>query len=97
MNHAIWPEGQPEQSFETRSAFKALAHLFRMQLVQLTRLSNARRMRHATSEGKISPSYLEHSMREAGAIAPPGGWPIEKENNIPHSHSDVSVRTHSII
>lgn len=97
MNHAIWPEGQPGQSFETKSTFRALVHLFRMQLVQLSKLSSARRMRHAISEGEISPSYLEKSIRESGAIAPPGGWPIEKENNIPHTPSDVSVRTHSII
>lgn len=97
MNHAIWPEGQPEQSFGTKSGLKAVLHLLMMQFVQLSKFSKARRMRHAISQGVISPFYLEESMRKAGATPPPGGWQETKENNKNLSHPDTDVRTHSII
>lgn len=103
MKHVIWPEGRPDEAVRAESGFRAFLLLARMQATLLFPLSEARRVRQATSEHYADPHASEIVLQLADAIPPPGGWPQLPEGSkvVPvddGSPSDmVRITTHSVI
>ena len=96
MNHIIWPEGQPEEGWQTENTAKAFLRVAMMQIIQLAKLSSARRMRWAIGSNSMEPADIEEVLRRAGGIAPPGGWHKPRSGPLQVAE-DLHVRTHSII
>ena len=95
MIHTIWPEGQPAKAWTTTRSYKAWFYVAAMQIIQLSKLASARRMRWATCFGAVDPADAEEMLRQAGAIAPPGGWHEPME--IGHIPNDLHISTLSVV
>lgn len=104
MRHAIWPEGLPQNAYHTTSGFRAFVEFTRQQFAWMLPLPQARRIRHARSEGgAIDPTWAETALQEAGAIPPPGGWsngppgPRPKNEDSGRPVIEAHVHTHSVL
>ena len=95
MIHTIWPEGRPDKVWSGTSGLRAWLHLATMQIVQLTDLKSARRMRWATSSESLSTVDAEEVLRRAGSIPPPGGW--HEPRGIDPIAGDLHISTLSVI
>lgn len=95
MNHLIWPEGLPEEAWATTSSYRAWFYVAAMQIIQLAKLASARRMRWATCFEAVDPADAEEMLRQAGAIAPPGGW--HEPSEISYVPADIHISTLSIV
>lgn len=98
--HRIWPEGLPDRARSTTSDWKAKAILAGLQLRALFPISKARRIRHSRcAEGMPDPHVVEAALEDAGAIAPPGGWPRPRRSSEDAAGpvGDVFTTTHSVI
>lgn len=98
-HHAVWPEGLPDQVVHTTSWWRAHWRKLKLQLHYMVHIRTARRVRHAISaEGVPDPQAIEHRLREAGAIPPPGGWRADNtESSAPGADIGIRVVTRSVI
>jgi hypothetical protein len=96
-HHVLWPEGQPELATSTTSWWRASLRLARMQIAQLVRPHDARRIRQAISIGEpVLPGPAEARIELCGAIPPRQGWPRPRmdASNI---GADARIITHAVI
>lgn len=97
IHHVLWPEGQPELATSTTSWWRASLRVARMQMRQLLRIRDVRRIRQAVSyDEPVTPEAAEARLELCGAIAPRQGWPrpMGDASNI---GADARIVTHAVL